>query len=79
MWKRLKHPNIVSLYGITIAPPPPQLISDWVLGGNLVEYIKGHPEADRLGLVGALPASSGCRAYRLQGIWHCKWPRIPSL
>ena len=59
MWKRLEHPNIVPLLGITIAPPPPQLISEWVLGGNLTEHVKGHPGADRLGLVSVPPASSG--------------------
>ena len=51
-WKRLKHPNIVPLLGINVTPSPPQLISDWILGGNLTEYIKNNPGADRLGLVG---------------------------
>ena len=51
MWRRLEHPNIVSLFGITIAPPPPQLISDWIVGENLMEYINDHPGANRLGLV----------------------------
>ena len=55
MWKRLGHPNIVPLLCITITPP--QLVSDWIPGGNLTEYIKNHPGADQLGLVGILPAS----------------------
>ncbi|KAF9643876.1 kinase-like protein [Thelephora ganbajun] len=46
MWKRLKHPNIVPLLGVTITPL--QLISTWMPGGNLPEYIKTHPNADRL-------------------------------
>ena len=50
MWKRLLHPNIVPLLGIT--PTPLQLISEWMPGGDLVEHIKKHPDADRLGLVG---------------------------
>ena len=33
MWKRLKHPNIVPLLGITVDPF--QLISDWMPGGLL--------------------------------------------
>ena len=56
MWKHLEHPNIVPLLGITIAPSPLQLISDWISGGNLTEYIGDHPEADRLGLVDVPPA-----------------------
>ena len=53
--KHLAHPNIVPLLGVTIDPP--QLISDWMAGGNLMEYITNNPEADRLRLVGALSAS----------------------
>ena len=52
MWKRLMHPNIVPLRGITITPF--QLISDWMPGGDLPDYIKKHPDAHRLGLVSAL-------------------------
>ena len=47
MWKRLVHPNIVPLLGITQL----QLISDWMPGGDLPTYIKKNPDADLLGLV----------------------------
>ena len=53
MWKRLKHENIVSLLGITLTPL--QLISDWMPGGDLTEYIRNHPDVDRLDLVGVPP------------------------
>jgi len=53
MWKRLKHPNIVPLLGITITSF--QLISNWMSGGSLPEYIKKHSDADRIRLVGVLP------------------------
>ena len=49
VWKRLEHHNIVPLLGIT--PTPLQLISKWMPGGDLPEYIKKNPDADRLGLV----------------------------
>ena len=52
VWKRLVHPNIVPLLGIT--PEPLQLISEWMPGGDLTEYIKKHPGAHRVGLVGTL-------------------------
>jgi len=52
VWKRLAHPNIVPLLGIT--PTPLQLVSEWMPGGDLTEYIKSHPDTDRLGLVGVL-------------------------
>jgi len=50
VWKRLTHPNIVPLLGIT--PTPLQLVSEWMTGGSLAEYIKKNPDTDRLGLVG---------------------------
>jgi len=50
MWKRLKHLNILPLLGVTISPL--QLVSSWMSGGDLPEYIKKHSNADHLGLVG---------------------------
>ena len=55
MWKRLTHPNIVPLLAITSTPP--QLISEWVPGGDLPDYIKVHPGADLRELVGAPPGT----------------------
>ena len=51
MWKRSVHPNIVPLLGIT--PDFLHLISEWIPGGGLTDYIKKNPGADRVGLVGA--------------------------
>ncbi|KAF9643686.1 kinase-like protein [Thelephora ganbajun] len=49
IWKRLKHPNILPFLGVTTSPL--QLVSDWMSGGNLPEYIKNNSSADRLGLL----------------------------
>jgi serine/threonine protein kinase len=54
VWKRLEHGNIVPLLGIT--PDPLQLISEWMPGGDLTEYIKKHPGVDRLSLA-SIPAA----------------------
>ena len=51
MWKYLRHPNILSLRGVTMTPKF-QLVSDWMSGGHLPGYIRMNPDADRLGLVG---------------------------
>ena len=53
MWKRLTHPNILPLLGVTIADF--QLVSRWMPGGDLPGYIQDHSDADRLGLVGGPP------------------------
>ena len=57
VWKRLKHKNIVPLLGITSNPL--QLVSDWMPGGDLTEYIRKHPDTDRLGLVGVISVVLG--------------------
>ena len=54
VWKHLIHANIVPLLGVTIDPP--QLISDWMPGGDLTEYITNHPDTDRISLVSDLSA-----------------------
>ena len=58
IWKRLEHPNIVPFLGITSTPP--QLISEWVPNGDLIEYVKKHLSADRLRLVSAPAAVLDC-------------------
>ena len=50
MWKHLTHQNVLPLLGVTIDPF--QLVSGWMSGGDLPDYIKRNPDADRLGLVG---------------------------
>lgn len=52
VWKRLTHPNVLPLLGITLTPF--QFISNWISGGNLLQYVQKHPDADQLRLVSAL-------------------------
>jgi len=56
-WKHLRHRNIIPFLGATLDPP--QLVSTWMPAGGLTEYITEHPENNRLGLVGLLPAVFG--------------------
>ena len=53
IWKRLTHLNILPFLGTTIAPL--QLISAWMSGSDLQEYIKKNLDADRLKPVGITP------------------------
>jgi hypothetical protein len=55
MWKRLTHPNVLPLLGVTITPF--QLISNRMSGGDLPEYIDKNPDADRLKLVRVPPVA----------------------
>ena len=49
----MTHPNVLPLLGIAVDPL--QLVSNWMSGGALLEYIESNPQTDRLGLVGAPP------------------------
>ena len=52
MWKHLKHQNILPLLGVNMGKSRFSMISEWMENGNINEYVKAHPDADRLGLVG---------------------------
>ena len=53
MWKCLDHPNIVAFKGVTLNPL--QLVSEWMPGGELRQYLMKYPDADRINLVGSNP------------------------
>ena len=75
MWKFLKHPNIVPLLGVTIAPL--QLISSWMSSGNLLTYIQRNPDADRLCLVGVYPVVSTPLSFPSKDIRRRQGPLLP--
>ena len=50
MWKHLVHPNIVPLKGVTLNPP--QLVSEWMPGGEIRQYARANPELNLVNLVG---------------------------
>ena len=54
MWKHLNHPNIVPFKGITFDPL--QLVSEWVPGGELREYVTNNSQTNPIDLVS--PTSS---------------------
>ena len=49
IWKRLRHPNIVSFIGVTTKPL--QMVSEWMPNGTLTKYVENNPSANRIGLV----------------------------
>jgi len=52
MWKYLRHPNVLPLMGVTMSENRFAMASDWMTNGNIREFVKAHPDADRLRLVG---------------------------
>ena len=52
MWKFLQHPNVLPLIGVTMSENRFAMASDWMVNGTIRDFVKVHPNVDRLGLVG---------------------------
>jgi hypothetical protein len=52
MWKSLRHPNVLPLIGVTMSKDQFAMISGWMANGNINDFTKAHPDANRLELVG---------------------------
>ena len=50
-WKTLRHPNVLPLLGVTISENRFVMVSEWVVKGNINQFVRAYPNADRLGLV----------------------------
>jgi serine/threonine protein kinase len=50
-WKALHHPNVLPLLGVTMTENRFVMVSEWMLNGNIKEFVKAGSNADRLGLV----------------------------
>ena len=54
-WKILRHPNVLSLdslLGVTMDDTQFAMISDWMVNGNIIEYINANSDANRFEFVG---------------------------
>ena len=59
-WRTLHHPNVLPLIGVTMTETKFVMVSDWMVNGNLNEFVEANPDADRLKLVSSLPLHSLC-------------------
>lgn len=51
-WRTLKHPNILALIGVVVTEGTFAMISHWMSNGNIREFVKANPGANRFKLVG---------------------------
>jgi len=51
VWSALHHENILPLLGGTVTEDQLVVVSEWMVGGNVMEFVKVNVHADRLGLV----------------------------
>lgn len=54
-WRALRHSNVLPLLGVIKNEFHLAMVSEWMEHGNINEFVKGNPEADRLGLVSFFP------------------------
>jgi len=52
-WKALRHPNVLPLLGVTMGKNLLAMVSEWMVNGNITEFIKAHRDANRFELVGS--------------------------
>lgn len=50
-WRTLRHPNILSLLGVTMDNSFFSMATEWMRNGNINEYIKSNPDANRFELL----------------------------
>ena len=62
IWRRLSHPNVLPVLGVSPELFPLCIITEWMDHGNIVDFSGKHPEVNRLRLVrpvSAIPLTSG--------------------
>ena len=52
MWKTLQHQNVLPLIGVVMSETRFMMISEWMMNGNINEFVKACPGASKLELVG---------------------------
>ena len=52
-WKSLHHPNVLPLLGVTMGERLFAMVSEWMVNGNIVDFVEAHREANRFELVGS--------------------------
>jgi len=50
-WKTLQHPNVLPLIGVMMTETQFAMVSEWMVNGNICEFVKTHPDVDQLRLV----------------------------
>ena len=59
-WKHLSHKNILPLLGVSASTNPHGfcILTEWMPNGNVIQYARSNPEADRFLLVCLLTVST---------------------
>jgi len=52
-WRSLRHPNVLPLLGVTMRERLFAMVSEWMVNGNINEYVEARRDANRFELVGS--------------------------
>ena len=52
IWRTLRHPNVLPLLGVMMTEDRFAMISEWMNNGNVSDFVKANPNANRFELVG---------------------------
>jgi len=76
LWGQLSHPNLLPFYGIFSFNGRISFVAPWMVHGDITEYLKNHPTANRVLLV--FDTVEGLRFLHKNGIVHgdLKGPNI---
>jgi len=55
IWRRLSHPNVLPVLGVSPKLFPLCVVTEWMIDGNIMDFTSKHPEVNRLRLVRPLP------------------------
>ena len=58
IWRRLSHPNVLAVMGVSPKLFPLCVITEWMVDGNITDFTAKHPEVNRLRLVRPIPPLS---------------------
>jgi len=51
VWSALHHENVLQLLGVMMTEDQLVMVSEWMVRGNIMEFVKVDANVDRLGLV----------------------------
>ncbi|KAF9648297.1 kinase-like protein [Thelephora ganbajun] len=68
IWRRLSHPNVLPVLGVSPKLSPLCVVTEWMIDGNIVDFTLKHPEANRLRLLSE--AANGLQYLHSMDIIH---------
>ncbi|KAJ3335050.1 hypothetical protein HDU93_006596 [Gonapodya sp. JEL0774] len=68
-WYRLRHPNIIQLFGANLRATPPFMVSPYMRNGDLLTYLTKNPRADRIDLI--FDIANAMQHLHTKGVLHC--------